>query len=50
MLTAVVTMFFNYLGYQSRVVDVFVWASLAATLVSSLHYIVHVSRTIEQPA
>ncbi len=49
-LTAVVTMFFNYLGYPSRWVDAFVWASLAATLVSSLHYIVHVSRTVEQPA
>ena len=30
--TAVVAMFFNYLGYHSVVVDVFVWASLAITL------------------
>ena len=50
MLTAVVTMFFNYLGYPSLFVDAFVWASLAATLISSLHYIVHASRIIEQPA
>jgi cardiolipin synthase len=50
MMTAVVTMFFNYLGYTSLFVDAFVYASLAATLISSLHYIVHASRIIEQPA
>jgi cardiolipin synthase (CMP-forming) len=50
MVTAVVTMFFNYLGYPSRFVDVAVYTSLGATLVSSLHYIVHASRIIEQPA
>jgi cardiolipin synthase len=50
MVTAVVTMFFNYLGYASIFVDLFVYASLAATLVSSLHYILHASRIIEQPA
>src|SRR4051812_27733431 len=33
--TAVVAMLFNYLRYRSVVVDLFVWASLAATLVSS---------------
>ena len=35
--TAVMTMLFNYLRYRSVVVDVFVYASLAITLVSSLH-------------
>lgn len=45
-LTAVVAMFFNYRGYPSVVVDVFVYASLAITLISSLHYIWHASRII----
>ena len=47
MMTAVVAMFFNYLGYHSLVVDVFVYASLAITLISSLHYIWHAARIIE---
>jgi len=45
-LTAVVAMFFNYRGYHSIVVDVFVYASLAITLISSMHYIWHASRII----
>jgi cardiolipin synthase len=47
-LTAVFAMLFNYLGYHSVVVDVFVYASLAITLVSSLHYIRHAARIIEE--
>jgi cardiolipin synthase len=50
MLTAVVAMFFNYLGYHSFIVDLFVWASLAITLISSLHYIRHVSQIIDTPS
>jgi cardiolipin synthase len=46
-LTAVVAMFFNYRGYHSAVFDVFVYASLAITLVSGLHYIRHATRIIE---
>jgi cardiolipin synthase len=46
-LTAVVAMFFNYLGYHSVVFDLFVWASLAITLISGLHYIWHATRIIE---
>jgi cardiolipin synthase len=46
MLTAVVAMFFNYRGYHSVWVDVFVYASLGATLVSGFHYIWHASRII----
>jgi cardiolipin synthase len=49
MLTAVVAMYFNYLGYHSAIVDAFVWASLAITIVSSLHYIRHAARIIESP-
>ena len=37
--TCVVVLFFNYLGRTSVVVDWFVWASLAITLVSSLDYL-----------
>lgn len=48
-LTAVAAMLFNYLRYHSPIVDVFVWASLAITLVSSLHYIWHAARIIDTP-
>ena len=48
-LTAVVTMLFNYLGYHSPIVDGFVYASLVITLVSSLHYISHAARIIDAP-
>jgi cardiolipin synthase (CMP-forming) len=48
-LTAVVAILFNYLRYHSVVVDLFVWASLAITLVSSLHYIWHAARIIDAP-
>jgi len=47
MMTAVVAMFYNYLGYHSLVVDTFVYASLAITLISSMHYIYHAARIIE---
>jgi cardiolipin synthase len=46
-LTAVVAMFFNYRGYHSLLFDAFVYASLVATVVSSLHYIWHVTRMVE---
>jgi len=45
--TAIVAMLFNYLRYHSVVVDLFVWASLAITLVSGLHYIRHATRIVE---
>ena len=48
-LTAVAAMLFNYLGRHSVVVDVFVYASLVITLVSSLHYIWHAARIIDEP-
>jgi cardiolipin synthase len=38
-LTAVVAMFFNYRGHHSPVVDVFVYASLAITVISGVHYV-----------
>ena len=46
-LTAVVAMLFNYLGYHSPVFDLFVYASLVITLVSGLHYVWHTARAIE---
>jgi cardiolipin synthase len=45
--TAVAAMFFNYRGYYSPLVDVFVYASAGITVVSSLHYIWHAARIIE---
>jgi cardiolipin synthase (CMP-forming) len=49
-LTAVCAMLFNYLRYHSAIVDAAVWASLAITLISSLHYIWHAARIIDAPA
>ena len=37
-LTGVITLYFNYLGTVSPIVTVFVYGSLAITLVSALHY------------
>jgi cardiolipin synthase len=48
-MTAVAAMLFNYLGYHSVIVDVGVWASLAITIISSLHYIWHARRIIDGP-
>jgi cardiolipin synthase len=50
MLTAVAAMFYNYLGYKSVVVDLFVYASLAITLISSLDYVRHAARIIDAPS
>jgi cardiolipin synthase (CMP-forming) len=47
MITAVTAMFFNYLGYHARIVDVLVYASLAITAISSLDYIWRTRRVIE---
>ena len=49
-LTAVMAMLFNYLRVHSVIVDVFVWASLAITLISSFHYIWHAARIINAPS
>jgi cardiolipin synthase len=48
--TAIVAMLFNYLRYHSRVVDFFIYASLAITLLSAFHYIWHASRIVDAPA
>ena len=42
--TGVVTLYFNYLGYPSSVVTVFVYGSLAVTLLSGLHYLIHAKK------
>lgn len=44
--TGVVVLFFNYLGGPSPVVDLFVWASLAITLASSVDYVWRVTRIV----
>lgn len=46
--TGVVTLLANYIGRHLVAVDVCVWASLAATLLSGLHYIAHATRLTSQ--
>ena len=48
LITGAVTLFFNYLGRTSPLVDVAIYAALVVTLVSGLHYIVHASRTVNE--
>jgi len=45
--TAIVAMWFNYLGYHSLVVDVFIYASLVITLVSAFHYVWYATRIVD---
>lgn len=47
-LTVAVTLLFNWLGRTSVVVDAAVYAALAVTLVSGLHYIVHAARVLSE--
>ena len=47
--TAVVVMWFNYLQRASVLVDLAIWISLAITLVSGFHYVVHARRIINEP-
>jgi cardiolipin synthase len=49
-LTSVVVLYYNYLGVASLVVSVFIYGSLAITLISGVHYIVHASRIINEAA
>ncbi len=48
-ITCVVVMFFNFLGRPSVLVTACIYLSLAFTLISGIHYIVHVARIINQP-
>jgi cardiolipin synthase len=48
-LTCVVTMFYNYLERTSVLVEAAIYATLAITLVSGIHYIAHAARAINQP-
>ena len=43
-LTGVVTLYFNYLGRKTAIVDAFVYASLAITVISAFHYLIQVVR------
>ena len=47
-LTCVVVMYFNYLGTESWVVDMFIWGSLAITLASGIDYVFRVAKIINQ--
>jgi len=46
--TCVVVMYFNYLGQPSWIVDVFIWAALAITVVSALDYVFRIAQIINQ--
>jgi cardiolipin synthase len=48
--TAVIAMLFNYLGYHSMLTDAAVLASLTITIVSALHYIWHARQILDAPA
>lgn len=43
-LTGVVTLYFNYLGRKTAMVDAFVYASLVITLISAFHYLIQALR------
>ncbi len=45
-ITGATTLFFNYLGQRSSLVDAAVYASLIVTVGSGLHYIVHAARAL----
>ena len=47
--TVAVVLLFNFLQQRSLVVDLAVWVSLAITLLSGFHYVVHVRRTLNEP-
>lgn len=47
-LTCAFTLLFNYLERPSAVVDALVYAALVVTVVSGLHYIVHVARLVNE--
>jgi cardiolipin synthase len=47
-LTGVVTLYFNYLGRESQVVEAFIYASLAITFVSAFHYLGQVRKVETQ--
>ena len=47
-ITCVVVMYFNYLGYPSPWVDVAVWISLVVTLASGVDYVWRIARIINR--
>ena len=48
--TSVVIMYYNYRREQALVVDIFLWASLALTLISGIDYFIRLRRLINEPA
>jgi len=46
--TALIFMIFNYLETRSPIIDACVYASAAITVASSLHYITHAARIVNQ--
>jgi cardiolipin synthase len=48
-ITSVVVMFYNWRRQTSVVVDAFIWASLALTVISSAHYFLRLRQLINEP-
>jgi len=48
--TVSLAMLYNYLGYHAWIVDVGIYASLAITLLSGIHYVWHASRILAEPS
>jgi hypothetical protein len=46
--TIAITLFFNYLGRQSMVVDAAIYLALFVTIGSGLHYIAHAARSLNR--
>jgi CDP-diacylglycerol--glycerol-3-phosphate 3-phosphatidyltransferase len=46
LVTCIVVLYFNYLGYRSPIVDVFIWTALIITVVSALDYVWRIARLI----
>ena len=47
-LTGTATLYFNYLEQRSPIIDLLIYASLAVTVGSGFHYIVHAARSVNQ--
>lgn len=44
--TCVIVLLFNYLGYPSPIVDFFIWSALVITVISALDYVWRVARIL----
>ena len=47
--TSVVVMYYNFRREQALIVDLFIWAALAVTLISAIDYFIRLRRLINEP-